>query len=513
MTRATPVRLGRMQTSDAAPAADDDRTPSAPGPARLLDRSAVRLREDLAAGELSAREVTEAALAAAQAHADLGAFALLDAEGARTRATELDAAHPRVAPRAVPGPRTSPAPDDDGAPASLHGLPLAYKDLIDVRGMPTRFGSALLADAPPAAQDDPLALRLRAAGTVTLGKTTVPEFGLDSYSENLVTAPARNPLDPTRTAGGSSGGAAVAVAAGILPFAPGSDGGGSIRIPAAACGLVGLKPGRGELPMDEHADTVRNLTVSGPLAHTVEDAALLYDVLLSPEGLPGRVLPDLRRTVETARAGDAVDARRIGVTTASPFAPDLEISLARPALTALTKAAAALDAGGHAVEDLSPHYGEDYHRDFRTVWTAGLLRAPLPEDAEAHVGAVAAHFLRTDRAAGRAEIDDAAHRLEEWARGVRAQFAAVDVVMTPVLATAPPPVGHFLAMEPEANYEAQCAFTPYTSMVNVLGLPAVAVPVLRDERGLNWSVQLIGRPGTSAPLLALAAHLELLLAG
>lgn len=513
MTRPTPVRLGRMQTSDAAPAADDDRTPSAPGPARLLDRSAVRLREDLAAGELSAREVTEAALAAAQAHADLGAFALLDAEGARTRAAELDAAHPRVAPRAVPGPRTSPAPDDDGAPASLHGLPLAYKDLIDVRGMPTRFGSALLADAPPAAQDDPLALRLRAAGTVTLGKTTVPEFGLDSYSENLVTAPARNPLDPTRTAGGSSGGAAAAVAAGILPFAPGSDGGGSIRIPAAACGLVGLKPGRGELPMDEHADTVRNLTVSGPLAHTVEDAALLYDVMLTPEGLPGRVLSDLRRTVETARAGDAVDVRRIGVTTASPFAPDLEISLARPALTALTKAAAALDAGGHAVEDLSPYYGEDYHRDFRTVWTAGLLRAPLPEDAEAHVGAVAAHFLRTARAAGRAEIDDAAHRLEEWARGVRAQFAAVDVVMTPVLATAPPPVGHFLAMEPEANYEAQCAFTPYTSMVNVLGLPAVAVPVLRDERGLNWSVQLIGRPGTSAPLLALAAHLELLLAG
>ncbi|MEV6950314.1 amidase family protein, partial [Streptomyces sp. NPDC051172] len=184
-----------------------------------------------------------------------------------------------------------------------------------------------------------------------------------------------------------------------------------------------------------------------------------------------------------------------------------------PALTALTKAAAALDAGGHAVEDFSPYYGEDYHRDFRTVWTAGLLRAPLPEDAEAHVGAVAAHFLRTARGAGRAEIDDAAHRLEEWSRGVRAQFAAVDVVMTPVLATAPPPVGHFLAMEPEANYEAQCAFTPYTSMVNVLGLPAVAVPVLRDERGLNWSVQLIGRPGTSAPLLALAAHLELLLAG
>lgn len=483
-----------MPTSDPASAHDPTPDPAAaPAPARLLGSTAVQLRAALAAGELSAREVVEASLAAAEAHADLGAFVLLDAAGARTRADELDA--------------------DDGDPASLHGLPLAYKDLTDVRGMPTRHGSALLADAPPAAQDDPLVRRLRAAGTVTLGKTTVPEFGLDSYSETLVSAPARSPLDPARTAGGSSGGSAAAVAAGILPFAPGSDGGGSIRIPAAACGLVGFKPGRGELPTDEAADTVRNLTVSGPLAHTVEDAALLYDALLTSEGLPGRVLPDLRRTVETARAGGALETRRVGVTTASPFAPDVPITLARPAVAALTRAAAALDSGRHAVADLHPSYGEDYHRDFRTTWTSGLLRAPLPQDAEEHVGAVAAHFLRTARAAGPQEIDDAAHRLEAWARGVRAQFAAVDVVLTPVLATAPPPVGHFLAMEPEANYTAQCAFTPYTSMVNVLGLPAVAVPVLRDERGLNWSVQLIGRPGTSAALLCLAGHLELLLAG
>lgn len=469
-----------------------DDAPAPASPARLLDRTAVQLRDALAAGELSAREVTQAALDAAERHAGLGAFTLLDPEGALARADELD---------------------DDGARASLHGLPLAYKDLTDVRGLPTRHGSALLAGAPAAEEDAPLVRRLVGAGTVTLGKTTVPEFGLDSYSENLVSAPARNPLDPARTPGGSSGGSAAAVAAGILPFAPGSDGGGSIRIPAAACGLVGFKPGRGELPVDEPADTVRNLTVSGPLAHTVEDAALLYDELLTPEGLPGRVLADLRRTVETARAGGAVEARRIGVTTASPFAPDVPITLARPAVTALTKAAAALSAGGHAVQDLHPAYGEEYHRDFRTVWTSGLLRAPLPEDAEERVGAIAAHFLRTARAAGRQEIDDAVRRLEAWARGVRGQFAAVDVVMTPVLAAAPPPVGHFLAMEPEDNYTAQCAFTPYTSMVNVLGLPAASVPVLRDERGLSWSVQLIGRPGTSGALLALAAHLELLLAG
>ena len=129
------------------------------------------------------------------------------------------------------------------------------------------------------------------------------------------------------------------------------------------------------------------------------------------------------------------------------------------------------------------------------------------------MGAVAASFLRSARAAGPEKAAAAVERLEEWAQNVRAQFGSVDVVMTPVLATAPPEVGHFLALPPEENYEAQCAFTPYTSMVNVLGLPAVSVPVDRDEAGLSWSVQLIGRPGDEGRLLTLAAHLELLLAG
>mgnify|MGYP001058896372 CR=1 FL=1 len=467
-------------------------------PVRLLDRTAVDLRDALAAGELSAREVTRAALDAAAAHEELGAFVLLDAEGALARADALDAA------RREHG-------DDDTA--SLHGLPLAVKDLTDVAGMPTRHGSALLADAPPAVQDDPLVARLRKAGIVVLGKTTVPEFGLDSYSENLVGPPARNPLDPARTPGGSSGGSAAAVAAGILPFAPGSDGGGSIRIPAAACGLVGLKPGRGTVPTDEAEDTVRTLTVSGPLAHTVEDAALLFDVMTNPEGLGGRTLADVRRAAEDRRAGTPHAGARIGVSTVSPFPPAVEVGLARPALAALTRAGALLEAGGHTVEPFSPYYGERYHEDFRTVWTSGLLRAPLPPDAEERVGAVAASFLRSARAAGPEDIAAAVARLEDWAENVRAQFGSVDVVMTPVLAAAPPEVGHFLALPPEENYAAQCAFTPYTSMVNVLGLPAVSVPVDRDEAGLSWSVQLIGRPGAEGRLLELAAHLELLLAG
>ena len=470
-------------------------TPAPDAPARLLGRTALALRDALAAGELSAAEVTEASLAAAHAHAGLGAFVLLDEDGARVRAAALDAR------------------PDDAAGASLRGLPLAFKDLTDVAGLPTRMGSAVLAQAPAAAEDDPLTTRLRAAGTVLLGKTTVPEFGLDAYSENPVDPPARNPLDPSRTPGGSSGGSAAAVAAGILPFAPGSDGGGSVRIPAAACGLVGLKPGRGTVPTDPGEDAVTNLTVSGPLAHTVEDAALLFDVMTSPEGLDGRTGPDLRRFLDARAAGEPVAPVRIGVSTASPFSPDLEITLARPALSALARSGAALAAGGHAVDEFVPHYGERYHRDFRTAWTSGLLKAPLPDGAEALVGPVAASFLASARAAGPEQIATAIGRLEAWAADVRGQFAAVDVVMTPVLAFAPPAIGHFLALDPEENYAEQCRFTPYTSMVNVLGLPAVAVPVLRDEAGLSWSVQLVGRPGAEVRLLELAGHLRLLLAG
>src|SRR5690606_5687231 len=140
--------------------------------------------------------------------------------------------------------------------------------------------------------------------------------------------PARNPLDPERTAGGSTGGGAGAVAAGMLPFAPGNDGGGSVRIPAAACGLVGLKPGRGTVPTDRQEDSVRNLSVSGPLARTAVDAALLYDAMLGGPRGEGRSLP------RTLRAEP--DLVRIGYSTASPFSPDLEITLARPALDALT---------------------------------------------------------------------------------------------------------------------------------------------------------------------------------
>ena len=160
----------------------------------------------------------------------------------------------------------------DGLPL-LHGMPLAFKDLTDVAGVVTTHGSAAL-DHKPAPADGALAAVLKAAGVISLGKTQVPEFGLTAYSENRIAPPSRNPHAPSRSSGGSSGGSAAAVAAGLLPFAPGTDGGGSIRIPAAACGLVGLKPGRGLVPAGESCGDPAGLVVAGPLARTAADAAL-----------------------------------------------------------------------------------------------------------------------------------------------------------------------------------------------------------------------------------------------
>ncbi|QCU76833.1 amidase [Citricoccus sp. SGAir0253] len=460
---------------------DPARTPA------LTRWSALRLRDALAAGELSATEATRHFLEVTERrNPQLGAFISVAPEAALARAAELDEHFARRGPV-----------------GALHGVPLAFKDLVDVAGMRTTFGSRVAVDAAPATEDDPLAATVHAAGAVSTGKTTVPEFGLPCHSENLISAPARNPLDPERTAGGSTGGGAAAVAAGMLPFAPGNDGGGSVRIPAAACGLVGLKPGRGAVPTDRQEDSVRNLSVSGPLARTAADAALLYDAMLGGPRGEGRSLARALRAEP--------DRLRIGVSTASPFSPDLEITLARPAVDALTAAAAALDRDGHEVAEAALRLAPGYHADFRAVWTAGLLEAPLPEGAEQRMGPLAAYFLELARRRPAEELAAAVQRLTAWAADARRQLAAHDVVLTPVLAFAPPRIGTFTALPPAQDYELQCRFTPYTSMVNVMGLPAVAVPVLVDDDGLSWSVQAIGRPGTEGPLLALAARMEHLL--
>src|SRR5690625_4777173 len=451
--------------------------------------SAVELRDAIASGTYTGRQVTEHFLAVINSKTNLGAFITVHADAALARADELDATY---ASTGVVGP--------------LHGLPLAFKDAVNVSGMVTTFGSKLFVNSAPQTSDDPLSLNANTSGAVQVGKTTIPEFALSCHSDNDISAPARNPRNPDLTAGGSSGGAAAAVESGMLPVAPGSDGGGSIRIPAAATGLIGLKPGRGTVPADDQKDHVTNLTVTGPLARTVEDAGMLMDALVDPTQQQGRYLSAAREGHESA--GNL----SIGYTTAAPFQPDLEITLSQSAVQALTLAVALLSKEGLSIEEMDFSYLPDYHKNFQTVWTNGLTRMPLAEGAEEQMEPLAKDFLRQARSRTPEQYEEAVERLTDWAHDTRRQFGEYDVVLTPVLAFTPPPVGTFSAKEAQEDYEYQCKFTPYSSMINVVGLPAISVPIKDDENGMSWSVQAIGRIGAEDQLLRLGARLEALVA-
>lgn len=456
----------------------------------LGNLTAIGWREALRGGEASAREAVAHFLGRIADREDLGAFVTVTAEQALAEARaadELFARTPQDERRHLP---------------PLHGLPIAHKDLVDVRGCRTTLGTAAL---PPftAVEDHPGVAVLRTAGTVSLGKAQVPELGLNAYSENLIAAPARNPLDTDLTPGGSSGGSAAAVAAGLLPVAPGSDGGGSIRIPALACGLVGLKPGLGTVPTDlwqGRSDEfgAPRLTVSGPIARTAADAALLFDAMLG-DGT-GSALAAVRRA-------DDLTGLRIGMSAASPFEAAHPVPLAPEAVQAWERAAAMLEARGHRVEQARIDYDPRYPETFHTVWTAGLSLLELPEGAEGALTPLAREFRARSLARPREAHLEAAARIAGIAAGMRRQWGEFDVVLTPGLAFTPPRIGAFTELDPDADYRAQCEWTPYTSMVNVAGLPAIAAPTLPLPGGLSMGAHLIGREGSEKLLLQLAAQL------
>lgn len=453
-----------------------------------LPDSAVALRDALRSGEVSAREAAEHFLRRIDERADLGAFVSVTGERALDEARTADG-------------RFAAARDRDELPR-LHGLPLAHKDLVDVAGSVTTFGTAALPHRV-ATEDDPGVAVLRAAGTVSLGKTQVPELGLNAYSENLIAPPARNPLDPERTPGGSSGGSAAAVAAGLLPVAPGSDAGGSIRIPSLACGLIGLKPGLGTVKTDlwqgrHDAFGAPRLAVSGPIARTAEDAAMLFDAMTGEASEP---------VLAAVRAHDSLGRLRIGLSTATPFEPAHPSPLSPEAIEAWEIAADRLEGLGHRVEEARIRYDERYPAAFRTTWTAGLGLLELEEGADRRLTPLARRYRELARARSRSAQLDAAATITAIAADMRRQWGTFDIILTPGLAHMPPRIGAFTELDPDADYQAQCAWTPYTSMVNVSGLPAIAIPTLRLESGLSAGAHLIGREGSEKQLLQLAAQL------
>ena len=467
---------------------------SVPDPA-LHEITAVQLRDRLASGEVSAREVSTHFLARVeQLNPELGAFLLITADTALAEAAAADERFARGEPLGL-----------------LHGMPLAHKDLTDVAGIPTTLGTAALPPYVPEA-DSPLPAVLRRAGAISLGKTQVPEFGLSSYSENLIGPPARNPLDPTRSPGGSSGGSATAVAAGMLPFAPGTDGGGSVRIPAAATGLVGLKPNRGRVPSGAGQTDLGQFVVAGPLARTAADAALLLDAMVAEPNHHATSAAPVKGSF-LAAAQRAEGRFRIGVSTLSPFSSRLEIVLAPEATQALDAGIGALAGAGHDVVDAKLSYDERYPEAFQTVWTASLATLELPAGAEAKLTPLTAAVRRRARQRSAADLVRAMDILRRFEEDTISAYSGYDMILTPVLGLTPRPVGWYedTSLDEDArgmeDYQRQCRYSPFTSMVNVCGLPAITFPTLQTADGLAMGIQLIGRPGAEAQLLAVAAQL------
>ena len=471
--------------------------------AELHDLSAVALRDSLRQGEVSSAEAAAHFLGRIERHNPLlGAFVTVTAEQAIEKARAADALQNSAPVGELP---------------LLHGMPLAFKDLTDVAGVVTSHGSAAL-DHKPAVSDGPLVAHLREAGVISLGKTQVPEFGLTAYSENRVAPPSRNPYAPSRSSGGSSGGSAAAVAAGLLPFAPGTDGGGSIRIPAAACGLVGLKPGRGLVPAGESLGDPARLVVAGPLARSAADAALMMDALVpSPAHTgDGGYLAAMEAEPPRLRIGVTLDSPWSGT---FPFTPDQE------ALDALRTGQELLEHAGHSLSEAAIRYDNRYPDAFTTAWTAPVGAARISPHREALLAPLTRTFRRRAQQRSAAKLNEALSLLRKFQRDTVTQYAQWDVLLMPALAQTPRPVGWFTATahgddrwpaaqwagDADGDYRKQCEFAPWSSMVNVCGLPAITVPVSWTGgapcQGLPMGIQLVGPMGSELLLLQVARQL------
>ncbi|PKW11443.1 amidase [Streptomyces sp. 1222.5] len=372
----------------------------------------------------------------------------------------------------------------DLAELPLAGVPVAVKDNLAVRGEARRNGSAATPDAP-ADEDHVTVARLRAAGAVVVGLTNVPELCVFGTTEGVYGI-ARNPWDPTRTAGGSSGGSAAAVAAGLVPLALGNDGMGSLRIPAANCGLVTLKAGHGVVPAGIGNGDWFGMSENGPLATTVEDLRLMFGVLAGAE-------PE--RAAEPPRL-------RIAAAVRSPLAG---VGVSRPYTTAVREAAGLLTRAGHRVRRAEPPYPLDLGVTAVRHWTAGTA-----VDAEGLDRARLARRTRVHAAVGRRFV--ASVRSGDSRERLRARlapfFAEHDVLLTPSLARRSPQAGPWHERGWLRNVLANTAYSPFTPPWNLTGWPAMSLPFGSLPSGAPCAVQLVGRPGTESVLLDLAEELE-----
>ena len=345
--------------------------------------------------------------------------------------------------------------------------------------------------------------RLRDAGFVIVGKTNTPEFGTTAFTESELNGATRNPWNTERTPGGSSGGAAAALAAGLVPVAHGSDGGGSIRIPASCCGLVGLKPSRGRVSAAPFT-SFEGLSTSAPLARSVADAAALLDVLTGYEpGDPWWAPPPENPFLE--EVGVAPGRLRIAFTSAPP----IDVPVDPECVAACTSTAALLSDLGHDVVERTPPWTEpDLALTFIGVWQVGAALHPV--DDLSLLTPLNRELAEAARTTSSADYAHAVVRLQLFARRVVAFWNEIDLVLTPTLALPPVPIG-WQEQGVEGAVEQllrNTEFTPFTAVANVTGLPAISLPLHWTEDGLPVGVQAIGPPAGDALLVRLATQIE-----
>ncbi len=394
------------------------------------------------------------------------------------------------------------AADAANSAAPFRGVPIAVKDLTPTAGLRTTYSSRAYADHVPDF-DTAVVRRLREAGFVIVGKTNTPEFGTVAFTESELNGATRNPWNVELTPGGSSGGAAAALAAGLIPIAHGSDGGGSIRIPASCCGVVGLKPARGRVSSAPFG-SLEGLSTSGPITRTVEDAALLLDVLAGYEpGDPWWAPPPAQPFAEAATTPSG--RLRIAVTATPP----VETAVDPECVAALSATADLLTELGHDVQEATPPWIEPNLIDsFVRVWQVGPALHPV-EDLSLLTD-LNRELVEAARTTSAADYGRTVQQLQSISRRIVSFWNDVDIVVTPTLALPPVPIGwQDEADGAFAKLRRNTAFTPFTAIANLTGQPAMSLPLHWSAGGVPIGVQLIGPPAGEATLLALAAQIEI----
>jgi len=458
----------------------------------LLLRSAIELAALVRAGEVTATELTELSLRAIEERdGEVNAFTTVSPDAALATAAQIGAGDARP----------------------FAGVPLAMKDLFaTVAGQRMTCGSSITGDSWVREYDGFLARRLREAGFVIVGATSSPEFGALPVTEPRRFGPTRNPWDLGRTPGGSSGGSGAAVAAGMVPIAHASDGGGSIRVPAACSGLVGLKPARGRISMGPEVGE-SFLAVNGVLTRTVADTAAVLDVLAGYEPGDSSWAPPPSQSF-AAQALFNPGRKRVAVIVSPPLQTDVD-----PAhLAAVEHTAGLLRELGHEVQEIDPPIElPDLMDMFLTLWsaligTSAALVGQICGNAVTQETVEPLTLYLWERATRQSALDLSAvtGQAQGYARALVASQLQWDAVLTPTLATRPVEIGAIdgCADAPPEEFARAGRFIAFTPLANLTGLPAINLPVAHADDGLPVGVMLTGRPAGEGDLLALASQIE-----